>query len=187
MDGTDTGWVLPVRRVPLPMTVSGKTASYFLPGLGVDATSGGATARLALVYYDYLDNSCGNKNNPCQLYTAFTQSVDGGLNWTVPARLGGPMPLTWIVNTSQGRMVGDYFASSYTGGAIRPIFALASDPTGTGFAFNQAIYTAIGLMPAAFAPTLAAYAEPEPLVASRLVALDPTHPKPSEPLKRRRK
>ena len=170
------------------MTVNAKAASYFLPGLGVDVSSGGATARLALVYYSYLDNVCGSKKNPaCQLYASFTQSVDGGLNWTAPARLARPMPLTWVANTSQGRMVGDYFAASYSGGAIRPIFSVAWDPTGTGYAFNQAIYTAIGLIPHAFAPMLAPYAEPEPMVASRLVALDPTHPKPSEPLRRRRK
>jgi hypothetical protein len=38
----------------------------------------------------------------------FTSSPNGGVSWSAPTQLAGPMALTDIAATSQGPMVGDY-------------------------------------------------------------------------------
>jgi hypothetical protein len=43
------------------------------------------------------------------------------------------MTLSWLTNTTQGRMVGDYISTSYVGGTARPVFTLATAPSGTTF------------------------------------------------------
>jgi hypothetical protein len=59
--------------------------------------------------------------------------------WTAPTQLAGPMSLTWLANTSQGRMVGDYISTSYAGGTAHPVFTLAGAPSGS--VFNEATFT----------------------------------------------
>lgn len=49
------------------------------------------------------------------------------------------MNLTWLANTSQGRMVGDYISSSFSNGVVFPIFAVASAPVGT--TFQESMFT----------------------------------------------
>ena len=49
------------------------------------------------------------------------------------------MSLSWIANTNQGRMVGDYMSTSFTGdGKAHPVFAWAKPPTGSVFAERMA-------------------------------------------------
>ena len=49
------------------------------------------------------------------------------------------MNLSWVANTDQGRMVGDYMSTSFGNGAKAfPVFALAKAPTGTVFAERAA-------------------------------------------------
>lgn len=135
-DGTT--WT-PVVRIPIDATGSG--VDHFIPGLAVDNTTSGSTAKLGLAYYYYPVASCGSgrKQSACQLNVGYISSTDGGASWSAPTQIAGPMSLSWLPNTSQGRMVGDYISTSYVGGTARPIFALASAPSGT--TFNQFIFT----------------------------------------------
>lgn len=53
------------------------------------------------------------------------------------------MTLSWLPNTSEGRMFGDYISTSIpAGGNAYPILPIASAPTGT--TFNQAMYVPSG-------------------------------------------
>ena len=59
-------------------------------------------------------------------------SLDGGATWTTGRAVSGPMRVTWIANTNQGRMVGDYTSTSFTGdGKAHPVFSWAK-PLDTG-------------------------------------------------------
>lgn len=127
-------WTAP-RRVPIDPVTS--TVDHFIPGLGVDRTTSGASARLALAFYFYPDADCSSST--CQLSVGYLSSADGGASWSRPVRLAGPMQLSWIANTSQGRMVGDYMSTSWSGGTAHPVFAAARPPVGT--AFDEATYT----------------------------------------------
>jgi hypothetical protein len=49
------------------------------------------------------------------------------------------MKLSWLAPTSQGRMVGDYIATSFAGGNAYGFFAVAKANSGT--TFDEAIYT----------------------------------------------
>jgi hypothetical protein len=43
------------------------------------------------------------------------------------------MTMSWLPNTSQGRMVGDYISASYgSDGLAHPVFAVANAPTAGG-------------------------------------------------------
>jgi hypothetical protein len=73
------------------------------------------------------------------LNVGFITSTNGGGSWSAPTQLVGPMTLSWLPNTSQGRMVGDYISTSYSGGTAHPIFTNASAPSGS--VFNQTMVT----------------------------------------------
>ena len=102
-----------------------------LTDLAADRASFGPDARLALAYYYYPVSGC--TSNTCQLTAGFVSSLDGGATWTPPKQMSGPMNLSWIANTSQGRMVGDYISTSFAGGYAFPLFAIAKPPTGGVF------------------------------------------------------
>ncbi len=125
---TSTGarWSAPV-RIPIdPVTSS---VDHFIPGLAVDPTTSGSSARLALTYYYYPNASCSV--GTCQLYVGFIASSDGGLTWTAAQTLAGPMSLSWLPNTSLGYMVGDYISTSFVGPNAVPVFANAGAPSGS--------------------------------------------------------
>lgn len=124
----------PVVRIPIDNT--GSNVDHFIPGLAVDNTTSGGTAKLALAYYYYDKANCGSS---CQLKVGFVSSTNGGAGWTAPTQIAGPMSLTWIANTSQGRMVGDYISTSYSSGTARPVFTLATASSGS--VFNEAMFT----------------------------------------------
>ena len=44
------------------------------------------------------------------------------------------MKLSWLPNTTQGRMAGDYISTSFVGSTPIPVFTTALAPTGTTFA-----------------------------------------------------
>ena len=50
------------------------------------------------------------------------------------------MAVTWLANTTQGYMVGDYFSVSFVGGRAIGVFALATAPTST---FHESMYAAV--------------------------------------------
>jgi hypothetical protein len=133
-----------VARVPIDPTNSG--VDHFIPGIAVDKATSGSAAHLGLGYYYYPVSSC--TSNTCQLTVGFVSSLDGGATWTAPTRVAGPMTLSWIANTDQGRMVGDYISTSFTGeGKAHPVFSWAKPLDGgasctTGAACRQRLATA---------------------------------------------
>jgi hypothetical protein len=156
-----TSWSA-VARIPIDATSSG--VDHFIPGLAVDKSTSGSTARLGLTYYYYPVSSC--TATTCQLNVGFISSANGGSSWSAPTIVAGPLTLSWLANTSQGRMVGDYISTSYAGGTAYGVFALASAPSGS--VFNEALFTtSSGLLAPAntFAPA-AANEQPVPDAAS---------------------
>jgi hypothetical protein len=127
-------WTAPV-RVPLDATTS--TVDHFLPAIGVDPSSGGTSAHLALLYYFYPETICTFAT--CSLNIGFVTSQDGGTSWSPPVTLVSGMLLSSLPNTTSGVMVGDYFATVFSGGRAFPILTLANLPSGT--TLDQAIYT----------------------------------------------
>jgi hypothetical protein len=133
-----------VTRVPIDSVTSG--ADHFIPGLGVDKATSGAGAHLALTYYYYPDATCAGG---CQLDTGYISSPDGGKHWGAATQLAGPMSLSQIANTSQGRMVGDYISTSFnSSGLAAPVFAVGLAPHGKQ-AFNEAMYAPSSPLPVA--------------------------------------
>lgn len=119
-----------VTRVPIDATTSG--VDHFLPGIAVDKATSGSTTHLALGYYYFPVSNC--TDSTCDLTFGFVSSLDGGTTWTTGRRIGGPMKVAWIANTSQGRMVGDYVSTSFTAdGKAHPIFSLAKQNVGSIF------------------------------------------------------
>jgi hypothetical protein len=138
---SETTWG-PVTRVPIDPTSS--IVDHFIPGIGVDRFTAGSTARIGLTYYFYPNRSCSAAT--CQLSVGFISSTNGGTSWSAPTQLAGPMTLSWLANTSQGRMVGDYISTSVLErGNAFPVIAVASAPTGT--TFNEAMWVPTGGRP----------------------------------------
>jgi hypothetical protein len=127
-------WTSPVR---IPLDAATSTADHFLPALAIDPSTGGTSAHLAFVYYSYSDANC--TTNTCSLNAGFVTSQDGGASWTTPVTLVSGMLLSSLPNTTSGVMVGDYFATVFSGGKVFPIFALANVPNGS--TLDQAMYT----------------------------------------------
>jgi BNR repeat-like domain len=121
-------------RIPIDPVTS--TVDHFIPGLGVDATTSGASTHLALTYYFYPTANCGGA---CRLEVGYISSPDGGAHWGPPTQLAGPMALSEIALTSQGPMVGDYISTSFSGGSAVTVFAVGlQQPTST--TFDEAMY-----------------------------------------------
>jgi hypothetical protein len=118
-----------VERIPIDDVTSG--ADHFIPGLGVDPTTSGAGAHLALTYYYYPDGACTTAT--CQLDVGYVSSPDGGAHWSPPTQLAGPMSLNDVALTSQGPMVGDYMSTSFSGGKATALFAIGLPHTGSTF------------------------------------------------------
>ncbi len=128
-----------VTRIPIDPTNSG--IDHFLPGIAVDKATSGGTTHLAVVYYYFPVSNCTSSRVACQLMVGFVSSLDGGATWTTGERIGGPMSVSWIANTNQGRMVGDYMSASFTGdGKAHAIFELAKQNVGS--VFSQRLSTA---------------------------------------------
>jgi hypothetical protein len=115
-----------VVRIPIDGTSSG--VDHFIPGIGVDRSTSGSSAHLALSYYFYPQASCSSST--CQLTIGYVSSTDGGAHWTSPITIAGPMKLTSLPNTTLGYMVGDYISTSILGnGKADTVIAFA--PKGT--------------------------------------------------------
>ncbi|MEV6647861.1 sialidase family protein [Amycolatopsis sp. NPDC051371] len=128
-----TTWTTPA-RVPIDATTS--TVDHFVPGIGVDASSSGTSARIGLTYYFYPNANCTAAT--CRLDVGFISSINGGTSWSTATQVAGPMNLSWIPNTSQGRMFGDYISTSVrAGGNAFPIVPIASVPTGSTFTMGM--------------------------------------------------
>jgi hypothetical protein len=128
-----------VTRIPIDATTT--TADYFIPGIGIDPATSGATAHVALHYYNYSTSNCTVAT--CQLSVGYISSANGGASWNSPVTVAGPMQLAWLPNSQNGLMVGDYIATVFNSGVPHGVFAVAAANAGT--TFNEAIYTAQGL------------------------------------------
>ena len=118
-----------VKRVPIDAV--GSTVDHFLPGIAVNRATSGTTTNVGLLYYYYPNTSCTLAS--CQLDVGFVSSTNGGTSWSNPSQLAGPMTMSWLPDTSQGRMVGDYMSASFSGdGNVHPTYVLASAPTAGG-------------------------------------------------------
>lgn len=130
--GNGIGWSEPA-RIPIDDVTSG--VDHFIPGLGVDPSTSGTGAHLALTYYFYPDATCAGG---CQLDVGYISSPDGGAHWGNATQLAGPMSLDQIALTSQGPMVGDYISTSFSGGRATTAFAVGVPATTA--AFDEAMY-----------------------------------------------
>jgi hypothetical protein len=121
-------------RIPIDPVTS--PVDHFIPGLAVDPTTSGSTARLALTYYFYPNAACGGA---CRLEVGHISSPDGGAHWGPATQLAGPMALSQIAPTSQGPMVGDYISTSFSGGRATTMFPVGlQQPSST--TFDEAMY-----------------------------------------------
>jgi len=120
-----TTWTAVTR---IPANTVGSGVDHFIPGLAVDKATSGSTAHLVLAFNYYPVSNCTAAT--CQLNVGYVSSIDGGSHWTSTTNITGPMTLSWLPNTTQGRMVGDYMSTSFSGGTARPVFAVAAVPTG---------------------------------------------------------
>jgi hypothetical protein len=126
---TGSTWSAPA-RVPIDATTS--TVDHFEPGIGVDRSTSGSTARVGLAYYFYPTSSC--TSSTCRLDVGFISSTNGGTSWSAPTQVAGPMNLSWLPNTSQGRMFGDYISTSVRpGGNAYPVVPIGHAPSGSTF------------------------------------------------------
>ena len=115
----------------IPIDAVSSTVDHFIPGIAVDKSTSGNSAHIGLTYYYYPDANCSLTT--CQLNAGFISSTDGGANWSAPTALAGPMTLTWLPDTSQGRMVGDYISTSFgSDGLAHGVFMVANAPTAGG-------------------------------------------------------
>jgi hypothetical protein len=135
-----------VTRVPIDLVTT--TVDHFIPGVGIDPTTSGSSAHVAIHYYYYSQSNCSTAT--CELSVGYIASANGGTTWNAPVTLAGPMQLGWLPISNNGLMVGDYIATAFTNGVPHGVFAVAEQTNGTQF--NQAIYTAQGMTAAAQGP-----------------------------------
>jgi len=135
-DGTH--WTA-VKRVPIDATTS--TTDHFIPGIGIDPATSGSSAHIAIHYYFYPKSSCSQST--CQLYVGYISSPNGGSTWGKPVKLAGPMQLSWLPNSQNGLMVGDYIATAFNNGVPHGVFAVAAAKSGS--TYNEPTDTAQGL------------------------------------------
>lgn len=128
-----------VTRIPIDDTSS--TVDHFIPGIGIDPATSGATAHVALHYYYYSQSDCSIST--CQLFVGYISSTNGGSTWNAPSALTGAMQLAWLPTSQNGLMVGDYIATAFTNGVPHGVFAVAQPSSGT--IYKEAIYTGQGL------------------------------------------
>lgn len=125
----------PMQLIPIDPLGSG--IDHLVPGLGVDKSTSGSNAHLALAFYSH-STTCNTGN--CQFYAGFVASVDGGNHWTKEIQLAGPMNVSWL---PQGRnKVGDYISTSFVNGNAFPVFSIASAPVNGHL--SEAMYTITG-------------------------------------------
>jgi hypothetical protein len=132
-----------VTRIPIDPVTS--TLDHFIPGIGIDPATSGSTAHVAVHFYAYPKSSCNSST--CQLYVGYISSPNGGTTWHPGIKLAGPMKLSWLPNSQNGLMVGDYIATVFSNGVPHGVFAIAAAKSGS--TFNEAMYTAQGLTVAA--------------------------------------
>jgi hypothetical protein len=132
-------WTAPFR---VPTGPTGANPDFWVPGLGVDVTTAGAKARVAVAFHSSPLN-CGYVDTCTGIDVGLVTSINGGRNWSRPQPLNvETMPLHWIANTGVGRMTGDYISTSFVNGRPVPVFSVAAEPQFDG-TFRQAIFATV--------------------------------------------
>ena len=148
-----------VKRVPIDGTGSGQ--DHFAPGIAIDRTTGGTNTHIGVAYYYFPVSNCGSS---CQLDIGYISSTDSGSTWSAPTQLAGPMMPTWLANTNQGRMFGDYISTSFSNGKAFPALIVANAPSGS--VFDEAAYTVVGGLQQT-APGTASAANDQPIPGAK--------------------
>jgi hypothetical protein len=131
-----------VQRVPIDLTTS--AVDHFIPGIAVDKATSGASAHVGVAYYYYPVSNCTITS--CALYAGYISSRNGGVTWGKAVQLTtAAMNVTWLANTDEGYMVGDYIATAFIGSRAFPVFAYATAPVSG--VFSEATYTVSGGLP----------------------------------------
>ena len=134
---SETTWG-PVTRIPIDPVTS--AVDHFTPGIAVDRTSGGGSARIGVTYYFYPNANCSSST--CQVSVGFISSTNGGTSWSAPTQIAGPMPISWFPNTSQGRLFGDYISTSIQpGGNAFAVIPVATAPVSGSFRVPMTVPT----------------------------------------------
>ena len=108
----------------IPIVPASSTAQIFLPGIGVDPATSGATAHIGVTFYYYPDGNCSVST--CKLNAGFVSSANGGASWSGVRRVFGPIHLTGLPNAG-GYFVGDYISTSFgSNGKAYPVIANAT-------------------------------------------------------------
>lgn len=118
-----SGWSAPLR---VPVRAAGARPDHEIPGLGIDRTTRGAAAKLAVTFYTLRSAACAPAR--CLLDVRLATSSNAGRRWTVRRLNARAMRLAWLPRTNSGRMVGDYVSTAFAGGRAIAIFALAAQP-----------------------------------------------------------
>ena len=125
----------PLSRIPIDAV--GSNIDHFIPGLGVDRATFGASTALALTYYFQKPAGCVGLS--CTIQVGFVSSLNNGQTWSSPQTLSDPMQLGWIAPTSQGAMVGDYISTSFVApGQAVGVFAIGFPMNGS--LFNEPMF-----------------------------------------------
>jgi hypothetical protein len=118
-------WTAP-RRIPLGPRGA---REFTLPDIAVDPSSRGARARLAVTYYTLNAADCTEAT--CILDFHLATSRTAGSRWSTPRRINAPrMRLTWLAQTSSGRMVGDYTGTVFSGRRVVTVHVQGRAPSG---------------------------------------------------------
>jgi hypothetical protein len=142
-----------VQRIPIDDVTS--TVDHFIPGVGVDTATSGNNIHVGVTYYSYPNTNCTPAT--CALNVGYISSTNGGSSWSAPTQVAGAMTMSWLPDTSQGRMVGDYISTSFgSDGNAHPAIAVANAPTAGGSDCasatpncDQALYSPTGGLAAA--------------------------------------
>jgi hemolysin type calcium-binding protein/BNR repeat protein len=129
---------------PVPLAAPGEV-DWVVPALAVQPGTSGARARVTVEAYAVM-RAYGCQE--CGTVDAFAlQSVDGGRTWDVTRRISTePMDVTWLADTSLGRMLADYISVSYVAGKPVAVLSLADRPVDG--VYRQAIFAAVLPVPA---------------------------------------
>lgn len=127
-----------VQRIPIDPVNSG--IDHFVPGIDADKSTSGSSAHLALTFYYF---ASGQK-----LFVGYVSSTTGGSTWSTKTQVTpSAMQTSWLANTNQGYMFGDYISTSIINGVAFPGFVYALAPKGGKY--REALYTASGGLPVA--------------------------------------
>ena len=120
-----TSWTHVVR---IPIGSVKDNVDHMIPGIGIAPGTSGAKAKLAIYYYYLPTDACDPQT--CRLDVGYVSSVNGGKTWGAPIQVGGPTPVTRLVPTEGGRMVGDYVGTAIASGRAFALFAIGLSPVG---------------------------------------------------------